>query len=481
MTTKRPPKAAPVAGGAQLFRALPAVERCLQSPPGKTLVLRFGPGVTGFFTRVVLAELRSAIRSGQAPKSGIEDVLAEVERRAAAFALPAGRRALNATGILLHTGLGRAPLGTRAAATLGAMDRFSVLEVDRASGERSRRDNLVESILCDLVGCEAAMVVNNNAAATFLVLHTVAAGKAAIISRGQLIEIGGSYRMPDVMGLSGARLHEVGTTNKTHLSDYERAISDDTGVLVHVHTSNYRIHGFASTPSIAELSGLARSRGIPLFDDLGSGALIELSRFGLPEESLVSGSLRSGADIVCFSGDKLLGGPQCGIICGSSALIERMRKNPFTRMFRVDKLTLGALEQTLAAFLNGASDVAELPLYRLMSASRTELEERAARCSAALAPLPGFTVAVIETRSYVGGGSLPEDALPSVAISIGCDADPRNVERLAAQLRSSVPAVFGRLQDGRLVLDLRAIAEDEVEELAAIVRAAAETGRPVVP
>lgn len=474
-------------------RSLPSVERCLTTDEGRFLAARYGRGVTGYLVREVIAELRAALLApdtGSSPpvsadSGGVERILAAVELRAAALLEADGRRALNATGILLHTGLGRSPLPEPAADTLRSAARYSVVEVDRRTGDRSRRDQRVEQMLRELVGCEAAAVVNNNAAATFLVLQTLAAGKEAVISRGQLIEIGGSYRMPDVMALSGARLREVGTTNRTHLADYERAMGDETAVLVHVHTSNYRIQGFTSTPSVGELAQLAKRRGVPLFDDLGSGALISLQQFGLTDETMVRDSLANGADVVCFSGDKLISGPQAGIICGKRSIIEALRKNQFFRMFRVDKLTLGALERTLALFMNGQEGAAQVPLYRLLAASIEELEQRAEQCAAALrtisAPALGeLEVSVLSAESYVGGGSLPDQAVPSRAVRVAFPGGSGPLGTLARNLRESVPAVFGRIQDGGLVFDMRTLEADEPELLVRIFRHVAESGHPAL-
>jgi len=272
-----------------------------------------------------------------------EEIAAELEHRLVRLCQPQGRRAINASGILLHTGLGRAPLADDAAAALAGTTRYSVLQASLESGDRSLREEKIQRLLIELTGCEAATVVNNNAAATMLILHTLAAGREVIISRGQLIEIGGSFRMPDVMSRSGAILREVGTTNRTHVRDYEEAINERTAAIMHVHTSNYRVRGFAGAPDIGELVELGRRRDVAVIDDLGSGAIVPLAEFGIGNEPLVKDSIAAGADVVCFSGDKLICGPQAGIICGKKPIIERIRRSAFARMFRVCKLTLAGL------------------------------------------------------------------------------------------------------------------------------------------
>ena len=336
-----------------LLRTIPSVTQVLTSEPGRELAREFGHGLTTFELRSFLDDLRRDIRGGAIESMlSLEQLADELRLRLARLSQAAGRRAINATGILLHTGLGRAPLCREAIDAIAACHGYSVLQASLESGDRSLREAAVQRILIELTGCEAATIVNNNAAATMLILNTLAAGKEVIISRGQLIEIGGSFRMTDVMAQSSATLREVGTTNRTHLRDYENAISDRTGAIIHVHTSNYRIRGFASTPDVPELVELGRRHNISVIDDLGSGALVPLREFGLTDEPLVRDSIAAGIDVACFSGDKLICGPQSGIICGRAAAIERIRKNPFARMFRVGKLTLAALQATLIHFLN---------------------------------------------------------------------------------------------------------------------------------
>ena len=323
-------------------------------------------------------------------------------------------------------------------------------------------------MLIELTGCEAATVVNNNAAATMLVLNTLCEGKEAIISRGQLIEIGGEFRMPDVMARSSAIMREVGTTNRTHLRDYERAIGPNTGALMHVHTSNYRVRGFSGVPDIRELCGLGHRHDLPVIDDLGSGALIRLSRFGMADEPLVSVSIAEGADVVCFSGDKLICGPQAGILCGKKEIIERIRKNPFARMFRVCKLTIAALEATLTHFVNETYSTA-LPFYRMLSAPDEVLDRRAQTLAAGISGIPGIRVEVVKDVAFIGSGSMPDEGLSSQAVRIRFDeamTARMSVDAIAEKLRTGRPSIFCRVQDDALCFDMRTLFEGEEKEIA---------------
>lgn len=449
-------------GRRERLRALPAVSAFLQAETGKSLCARFGDGVTRFALRRELEEARRGLLAGELDAAPDSAALGRaVELSALRLLTSAGRRAINATGILLHTGLGRAPLSEAATAALGLAGGYSVLQTDPDSGRRSLREERVEELLRELTGCEAATVVNNNAAATMLVLNTLACGREVVISRGQLIEIGGSYRMTEVMAMSGCRLREVGCTNRTHLRDYEAALCAETGALIHVHTSNYRVRGFAGAPGIRELAALGKAKGLPVIDDLGSGALKPLSRWGLEDEPLAADSLAAGAEATCFSGDKLICGPQSGIICGTREAISRIRKNPFARMFRVCKLTLAALETTLTHFLD-ETWLTAIPFYRLLSREPAELEAQARAVAAGLAGAAAETE-VREDCCYVGSGSLPDEGVPSRALAV----KPRGLgpEELARRLRMGLPAVFGRVQDGALLLDMRTVAAEEAEDL----------------
>lgn len=452
-------KAAAVDATAQL-RQLPGVDAFLNGAEGTALTVEFGVGVTKMALRQRLAELREDLRDGSVVDVPDASRLAvELRGRLLRLTLPEGRRSINATGILLHTGLGRAPLAADTVAALGVCGGYSVLQADLETGKRSQRDGTVETMLRELTGCEAATVVNNNAAATMLMLNAMAAGKEVVLSRGQLIEIGGAFRMPDVMERSGAILREVGTTNRTHLRDYATAIGEETGAILHVHTSNYRVRGFSGTPDIQALCELRKSThpDLPVLDDLGSGALVGLAEFGLPDEPLVADSIAAGADVVCFSGDKLIGGPQAGILCGRRAHIERIRKNPFARMFRVDKIILAALETALLQFINGRWRET-VPFYRMLSRPISELDADAAALTGSLAGIAGYDIDAAEDLAYVGSGSIPDEGVLSRVVRVR----PRPGERpppevLTQALRQNLPAIFCRIHDGALVFDLRTL------------------------
>ena len=393
--------------------------------------------------RSALEQAREDIRAGRDPGDPVEralGLLAEVRR-------PSLRRVINATGVLVHTNLGRAPLAPEAlvrAAEIGA--GYSNLEYDVAAGARGSRQSHLVDLLRRLTGAEAALVVNNNAAAVLLALAALAEGREVLVSRGELIEIGDGFRIPDVLARSGARLVEIGTTNRTRATDYESAVGPETALLLRVHQSNFRVVGFTELPRLAELAELAHRAGLPLVDDLGSGALIDLG-----DEPTAAGSLAAGADLVCFSGDKLLGGPQAGIVVGRADLVERLRRHPLQRALRADKLTLAALEGTLALYLDPERARREIPVLRMLDEPIETVRSRAERLATAV----GGTVE--ETVSRVGGGALPLAELPSFA----CAVD----EHLATQLRVGEPAVVGVVRDGKLLLDCRTIRDDEVDEI----------------
>lgn len=454
----------------ELLRTIPSVREILESETGAALSAEFGAGATKLELRAALAELRQSLREGSGLCVPSADSLAQQLRtRLIRLTRPEGRRAINATGILLHTGLGRSPLCQEAIEAISTCDHYSPLQASLDTGDRSLREEKIQRMLVELLGCEAVTVVNNNAAATMLILNTLAKGQEVIISRGQLVEIGGSFRMTDVMAQSSAILREVGTTNRTHLRDYESAIGENTGAIIHVHTSNYRIRGFAGTPEIAELTRLGKARGIPVIDDLGSGALVGLRQYGLSDEPLVRDSISAGADVVCFSADKLICGPQAGIICGRKSVIERIRKNPYARMFRVCKMTLAALEATLLHFVNG--DYAQtIPFYRMLGRSIGELEADAHRVAQGLAGVAGLDVEVSQDVSYIGSGSIPDEGVATRVVRLNSTRMPS--DELARRLRLGIPSVFGRLQDRTLVLDMRTLHADEPELLIMAIREA---------
>jgi L-seryl-tRNA(Ser) seleniumtransferase len=367
------------------------------------------------------------------------------------------RPVINATGVLLHTGLGRAPLAESAIQAIAAVAAgYASVEVDVASGERSQRVRDAERRLKHLTGAEAAIVVNNNAGATLLTLAALAAGREVIVSRGHLVEIGGSYRLPEVMEFSGAKLREVGTTNKTRIEDYRAAIHQETAALMRVHTSNYAIVGFAEQTSLAELVELGAKRNLPVIDDIGSGALEDFASYGLTGEPVAAESIKAGADVVLFSGDKLLGGPQCGIVIGKKTLVERISKHPLMRALRVDKITLAALVETLRLHQDREAAVQSLPLLALLSTSPANLRNRAERMAPQLAASPAIKSAEpIELSTYLGGGSVPSQQIPTWCVAL--EPAHGSVDALAATLRKGSPSIFGRIQKERLLLDLRSV------------------------
>jgi L-seryl-tRNA(Ser) seleniumtransferase len=401
--------------------------------------------------RRVIDRARDEIRAGADPGDLGERLRVELEEARR----PGLRRVLNATGVIVHTNLGRAPLPGAAVERVRATAAgYSNLEYDLGAGSRGSRQDHVSAVLRRLTGAEGALVVNNNAAAVLLALAALAEGREVVVSRGELLEIGDGFRIPDVLARSGARLVEVGTTNRTRAADYERAIGPDTALLLRVHQSNFRVVGFTELPSTAELAAVAARHGLPLVDDLGSGALLPLH-----DEPQVRDALAAGADLVCFSGDKLLGGPQAGIVVGRAELVERLRRHPLQRALRADKLTLAALEGTLALYLDPERALREVPVLRMLSEPPEAIRARAER----LADATGGTVE--ETVARVGGGALPLAELPSFACSVE--------EGLAAPLRQSEPPVIGVVRDGCLLLDCRTLADSELEEVAAAVAAAA--------
>lgn len=378
------------------------------------------------------------------------------------------RPVINATGVVIHTNLGRAPLSSSAIEAMARMSGYSNLEYDLNAGERGSRYTHAAAILRQVTGCEDALVVNNNASALVLVLSALAAGKEVVLSRGQSVEIGGGFRIPDVMRQSGAQLVEVGTTNRTYVRDYEEAIGDQTALLMRVHASNFRIVGFTTSPTIADIAGLARERGLIVVDDIGSGALLDTTRYGLAPEPTVQSSLEAGADLVLFSGDKLLGGPQCGVIVGRHEIVARLKKHPLARALRVDKFTLAGLEATLLHYIKGEAE-REVPVWRMISMSEGELRTRAELWVASLTSA-GVDCRLVKGQSAIGGGSLPGETLSTWLVSI---RPPSSAEknsnpdagRLAAHLRAAATPVIGRVEEGALLLDPRTVLEGEAQTL----------------
>ncbi len=409
--------------------------------------------------------LRKAGQSDADEETVRRTILADARQRVEAAVGPYYRKVVNATGIILHTALGRAVLPAKAVDQIAAeLTGYSLLQADLASGQRSRRDARIEELLKQLTGAEAATVVNNNAAATSIVLNTVARGKEVIVSRGQLVEIGGSFRLPDVMAASGAKLVEVGTTNKTHARDYERAITPDTAAILRVHPSNYKISGFTAEVSLAELVRIAHARGILVIDDVGAGPLLDFSRFGFDKEPTLQESVQTGADLITASADKLIGASQGGIILGRGALIQAVRQNPLARIVRVGKLTLAALEATLGLFLDESQALREVPTLRMLCRNLADVAAQAERIAQAIAGrTAAAAVTTVEGFSQMGSGSLPTQNLATRLVAIRPNSLPPG--ELAVRLRGWRPPVFTRVHHGQVLVDPRTLLEGEEQVL----------------
>ncbi len=451
------------------LRSLPSVDILLNHPDLQAAIAAHGRGLVKRAIQRGLADVRKALVADQHTLITPEQLMQRLDALVHAETLPALRRVFNLTGTVIHTNLGRSPLPEAAIAALVSAARHPVtIEYDLGSGERGERDHLTEQLLCELTGAEAATVVNNNAAAVLLVLSALGAGREVPISRGELIEIGGSFRIPDIMAMAGCQLVEVGTTNRTHLRDYANAINENTAMLVRIHASNYAIVGFTAAASEQELGELAREKGLPFYVDLGSGALVPFERHGLPHEMLPQESLRAGASVVSISGDKLLGGPQAGIILGSRELIDKIRKHPLKRALRCDKLIIGALEATLRVYrdhLDDSQKLAEqLPLLRLLTRPTEAIRAAGERLLGPVRAAFGAqaTVTLQASRSQIGSGSLPVDRLDSWSLVI-TPAGKRSGQSLSAittALRQLPLPVIGRVKDGAVWLDLRTL-DDE--------------------
>ena len=444
--------------------ALPSVDRVLVAAQKAGLVERHGRKLVTDMVREVVAEHRGAHKA--AP---LDAIVAESGERLLMLMRPSQRRVFNLTGTVLHTNLGRAPLPEEAiAAVAEAMRAPTTLEYDLNLGRRGERDDHIAHWLTRLTGAEAALAVNNNAGALLLTLNALAAGREAIVSRGELIEIGGSFRLPDIMARAGAKLREVGTTNRTHLQDFKAAVGPETALILKVHTSNYEIQGFTASVPATKLAALAHDHGLPLVEDLGSGTLVDLEDWGLPHEPTVAEALKAGADLVTFSGDKLLGGPQAGLVVGRDDLIGALAKNPLKRALRLDKIRLAALEAVLRLYADPDRLAQRLPTLRLLVRPRAEIDALARRVEPALAKALDriATVSLIDTKSQIGSGALPVSLLPSAGLAL-TPTEPSGsaVEKLARRLRKLPVPVTGRIDSGRVILDLRCL-EDESEFVA---------------
>ena len=479
-----------------LYRKLPSVDEVLHSAALTTIISSEGHAAVTDAARSVLASLRAEIAAGRLDAaavdlalSGIPDAVARQARRSLSYSL---RPVINATGVILHTNLGRAPLAASALEHVReASSGYSNLEFDIESGQRGQRDvhvdRLFRKLLNEHVGTAApgcpgeqgsplmrqgssatslsTIVVNNNAAAVLLALNTLAEGGEVIVSRGELVEIGGSFRIPDVMSKSNATLREVGTTNRTRVEDYERAINEKTRLLLRVHRSNFQITGFTEQPELAELAALARKRNLPLMEDLGSGALFDLRSIGVSGEPGVLDSLRAGVDVVSYSGDKLLGGPQAGMLSGRDDLIARMRSNSLFRALRVDKLTYAALEATLLSYVKHDHDA--IPALRMMHLSKDEIGQRAEAVAAVRSSR--LTVEIIDGESVIGGGAAPSAVLPTRLLAVTCEG--LSADEISARLRAGDPPVIARVEEGRVLLDLRTVFPEQDENVMAALQA----------
>ena len=451
-----------------LLRTLPAIDKLLATPQLTELAKLQPHQLIVEAAQRIVDDLRRQLLDEAAPLPGLEleTVAGQVTALVSELSKPSLRRVINVTGTLLHTNLGRAPLCQDALNAITDISQgYSNLEYDLEAGQRGKRFMHVEELICRLTGGEAATVVNNNAGAVMLCLAALAGGHSALVSRGELIEIGGSFRIPDIMAASGVKLVEVGTTNKTHLDDYRDTISKQTALILKVHTSNYRILGFTETVSSEALAELAREHDIPVLEDLGSGLLIDLNAYGLPKEPTVREALKTGIDLVTFSGDKLLGGPQAGIIVGRRAVIDKVRKHPMARALRIDKLTLAALEATLRLYLDPQTALTNIPTLQMLAVPAEELHQW---CEKLLPKLQGSLgdaaeLNVCEACATVGGGALPLAELPGWVIALV----PQDISlnELASRLRSCDPPVVGRIQDDRFLIDPRALNNDDEESL----------------
>lgn len=448
-----------------MLRAIPKVDELLGMEPLQALAGQMPAPALREAVREELEALRRRILAGDINHiPNREDLCAAVCRRAREASLPSLRGVVNGTGVTLHTNLGRACLSHRAVeAVVAVAGGYSTLEYDVDAGRRGSRHSHVEALLCAVTGAEGAMVVNNNAAAVLLILSALGKGGEVITSRGELVEIGGSFRVPDIMVQCGCALREVGTTNKTHLSDYERAITPETRALLKVHTSNYKIMGFTESVPLAELVALGRERGLPVIEDLGSGSLVDLEQFGIHGEPTVQQSVQAGVDIISFSGDKLLGGPQAGIIIGRKDYIETLKKHPLARALRVDKMTLAALRETLYAYTDPAMAVREIPTLAMLAVPEHVLREKAELLCRALADR-GVTARTVPAQDQVGGGSVPTQLLPAWAVAI--DPGRLTVDGLEAALRRRERPIIGRITHEQYLLDTRTLWESDFDYIA---------------
>ncbi len=459
-----------------LLRRLPKMDGLLEKALADARFAGRPRGAVADGLRGCLQEARDNILAGKGAALEEETILARTLALLQGQDTLSQRPVINATGVLLHTNLGRSLLAPEAVAAAGVVGGgYSTLEFNCQNGKRGNRYLHVEGLLQELLGVEAALVVNNNAAAVLLALTTLAKGREVVVSRGELVEIGGAFRVPEVMEQSGCLLREVGATNKTHLFDYARAIGENTAALLKVHTSNYRIVGFTAEVTVAELAALGRERGLPLLYDLGSGALLPLSPYGIQNEPTVQEGLAAGADVLCFSGDKLLGGPQAGIIVGKARYIEEMKAHPLLRALRVDKMTLAALEATLRLYRLPEEAVARIPLYRMLAQPIEDLQARAGQLLSLLAEIPGLQAEVVESEAQIGAGSVPNETIPSRAVRLRFES--LTPEAFCHRLLQRAEPVAARIHKDAVLLDLCTVPEEALERLAKAVTACAAEGK----
>ncbi|HEX2225981.1 MAG TPA: L-seryl-tRNA(Sec) selenium transferase [Candidatus Binatia bacterium] len=451
-----------MAEGANILREIPSVDRLLKHPRCQTLLTRYNREYVTQKCRAAVDELRAALRQGKGALTADDAVISEVETRIAAESRPGHVRVINATGTILHTNLGRALLAPEAIEAMSTVARYPVnLEFDLELGKRGRREETLQSLIVELTGAEAATVVNNNAAAVLLGLNTLAQNKEVIVSRGELIEIGGAFRIPEIMAKSGAILKEVGSTNRTHPADYENAINENTALLLKVHNSNYKVIGFTAEVSLEDLVAIGKRHKLSVMEDLGSGALLDLSRYGLPKEPLVAERIAAGADIVTFSGDKILGGPQAGLLAGKKDIVRRINQNHLQRALRCGKVTLAALEATLRLYRQSADIAQAIPTLHAFTRSPAEIRATGEKAAAQLQSALGkeFRIDLEESTSQIGSGALPTEELPTFVLAI--THDNLNPTVIATTFRSADPPIIGRIKDDRFLLDLRTIFEPE--------------------
>ncbi len=455
----------------ELFRRIPKVDELLKEPPFQALAARYTRVRLVKAVREVLENLRKRLRDLKDSELSLEwftpeRLRTEVERTLQSQMAFHFRRVINATGVVIHTNLGRSLLSEEAIEhVIRVSASYSNLEYDLGEGHRGIRYAHVRDLLCDITGAEEALVVNNNAGAVLIALNSLASGREVIVSRGEMVEIGGSFRIPDVMSWSGAILKEIGTTNKTHLFDYERAIGEETGLLLKVHTSNFRLIGFVEQVTGEEVADLAHRFGLPAMEDLGSGNLIDFGKWGLTPEPTVQSVLKQGVDVVTFSGDKLLGGPQAGIILGKKKILERIQRNPLNRALRIDKMTLAGLEATLKLYEDPKLALEKIPTLQMIFQTTASLRRKAQALRRRLvrADIPGFQFQVVASTSQVGGGALPEEDIPTYCVAV--TSEKLSETRLEQRLRNADPPVIARLEEKRLLLDVRTLLSGDANDL----------------